>query len=215
MIRTPPTITANQLWAWISTERSQIITCISFASLRAGSEDRCRTIAILTLGSRSHSSWEYPSVPTEPVNSHIVKVGSSVVCLSMMELQSFLEQYGQQAQRYGYAQPDLISVLTTSIQTLESGYDDQLYSMILCSGESTNIELLLEALGLTVWLLFWKTCLALWHRPEDWAFQHISEHNRTMTLEDLKIPIQSSSKLSMEYEGSMIYMMLKNSYWTT
>lgn len=209
MIEHPPLIQADQLLHLISTEPSAIITGISFASLSNGSAEQCQTLAILTLDCHFTSSWVYRKQLIGSANWLTDRAGSSVVCLSMMELVNFLLQYERRVPRSGFAPQDLISVLTTSIQILDTGFDEMLYSMTASSGESTNIVALFEASGLTALLLFLRTCLSLSLSPDRLGSKLIYERSLTMTLHPGS-GTMSFRPDSLEYHGFQIYTLLKN-----
>ena len=204
----PPSITAGQLLLSISTEPSVIITGIGFASQSNGSVERCRTLAILTLDCHFTSSWVYRNELIGNANWLTGKVGSSVVCLSMMELVNFLLQYERVVPSSGFAPQDLTSVLTTSIRTLDTGFEEMLYSMTQSSGENTSIEVLFTASGLSALLQFLRTCLNSWRSPEALASKLISDRSHTMILHHGS-GTMSFPPDSMAYHGSQIYGLLK------
>ena len=168
VVNTPPSITASQLLHLISTGRWATITCISFASRRLTSGERCQTHAILTLAKASPSTWGSARPPIALPNLPIDKAASSAVCLSMRELGNSLWMCEELAPKCGSVLQDLIFDWITSTQIRGIGSEEVAYNTMLFSGEKTSIVTWLSPLGINELLLFWMTCLRWSIKPESW-----------------------------------------------
>jgi len=201
-VKEPPLITASQLWQLILTEPLAITTLTFCDSLRPGTDGQCLTQATLILDFRSTDSWGRPSLLTDSANSLFGRVGSNVVHLSILELESLLFDYDVWGQRYGFVQRDLISDWITSIPTPDIGSDVIASSSMRSFGANISTGLSLEPLGLRGLLLFWMTCLTCAYRPEELALKLTSE--TSLTIEP--------QRFQRESVGLQVWKMLHNDF---
>lgn len=171
MVHMEPSITAGQLLRSILTGLSVTITDISYALQKAGSDGQCQVLTTLTLDFHFTSSWESPKPPTDSASLPTDKVASSEVCLSMTELQNFVEYCAKWEPKFGSVLLDHIFDSITLTRILDTGLDGARFNMMRYSGENTSIVTLSGPSAFIVWLRSWMTYLSWPTKPEHWESQ--------------------------------------------